>query len=87
MSHKDRDPKPPAHTEDIDPAPWLGRVGDGATLPSGEYISRQLREMAEHERAHREEERTHKEGERVPRDGERTPLERDDEAERKDTQR
>ena len=63
MSLKDRDAKPPTHTEDIDPAPWLGRVGDGATLPSGEYISRQLREIVEHERAHREEERTHREEE------------------------
>ena len=65
MSLKDRDPKPPTHTEDIDPAPWLGRVGDGATLPSGEYISRQLREIVEHERAHREEERAHREDERT----------------------
>jgi len=43
------------HTEDIDPAPWLGRVGDGATHQSGEYISRELRELAERARAHREE--------------------------------
>ncbi len=41
------------HPEDIDPAPWLGRVGDGATLQSGEYISRELRELAERARAHR----------------------------------
>ena len=67
MFRKHREPDPPAHTEDIDPAPWLGRVGDGATLPSGEYISRQLREMIEHERAHREEERTHREGESADR--------------------
>jgi len=65
MSFKDRNPKPPTHTECIDPAPWLGRVGDGATLPSGEFISRQLREMVEYERAHREEERTHREEERL----------------------
>ena len=42
-------------TEDIDPAPWLGRVGDGATQPSGEYISREIRELTERARAHREE--------------------------------
>ncbi len=63
MSRKEHETRPPTHTEDIDPAPWLGRVGDGATLPSGEYISRQLREMVEHERAHREEERTQREEE------------------------
>jgi hypothetical protein len=43
------------HPESIDPAPWLGRVGDGATLPAGEYISRELRELTERARAHREE--------------------------------
>lgn len=58
MSGKDRDPHPPVDTENIDPAPWLGRVGDGATLPSCEYISSALREMVECERAHREDERT-----------------------------
>ncbi len=67
MFRKHREPHPPAHTEDIDPAPWLGRVGDGATLPSGEYISRELREMAERERAHREQERTHREEDRAHR--------------------
>lgn len=41
-------------TEEINPAPWLGRVGDGATEPSGEYISRELRELTERARAHRE---------------------------------
>ena len=54
MAHKARDSRP-IHTEDIDPAPWLGRVGDGATIPSGEYISRELRELTECARAHREE--------------------------------
>ncbi len=58
MSRKDRETRPPVHTEDIDPAPWLGRVGDGATLPSGEYISRELREMVEGERAHRDDARS-----------------------------
>lgn len=47
---KDRDP---VHVEDIDPAPWLGRVGDGATQQSGEYISRELRELTERARARR----------------------------------
>jgi hypothetical protein len=45
--------------EHINPAPWLGRMGDGATLPSGEYISRELRELTERARAlrrHRERE-------------------------------
>ncbi len=56
MSFNNRDPKPSNQTEDIDPTPWLGRSGNAATLPSGEYISSRLREMAEHERAHRVEE-------------------------------
>jgi hypothetical protein len=49
-------PKAPGRskTEEVDPAPWLGRVGDGATEPSGEYISRELRELTERARAHRE---------------------------------
>lgn len=47
-------------TEDINPAPWLGRVGDGATEPSGEYISRELRELTERARARREEEKRRK---------------------------
>lgn len=55
MADTPRDPKH-AHVEDIDPAPWLGRVGDGATQPSGEYISRELRELTERARAHRREE-------------------------------
>ncbi|HEY7170284.1 MAG TPA: hypothetical protein VH417_05515 [Vicinamibacterales bacterium] len=29
----------------MDPAPWLGRVGDGDTLQSGERIARELREL------------------------------------------
>ncbi|MEQ1729221.1 MAG: hypothetical protein ABL982_12665 [Vicinamibacterales bacterium] len=55
MSRHEHDPHRPVHTEDINPAPGLGRVGDGATLPSGEYISRELREMMERERAHHKE--------------------------------
>jgi hypothetical protein len=54
MADKSKDSRQ-THTEDIDPAPWLGRVGDGATLPSGEYISRELRELTERARAHRRE--------------------------------
>jgi len=54
MANKSRDSRP-IHTEDIDPAPWLGRVGDGATIPSGEYISRELRDLTERARAHRQE--------------------------------
>jgi len=54
MADKARDSRP-IHTEDTDPAPWLGRMGDGATIPSGEYISRELRELTERARAHREE--------------------------------
>ena len=54
MADKARDSRP-IHTEDIDPAPWLGRVGDGATIPSGEYISRELRELTDLARAHRQE--------------------------------
>jgi len=54
MADKARDARP-IHTEDIDPAPWLGRMGDGATIPSGEYISRELRELTDRARAHRQE--------------------------------
>jgi hypothetical protein len=39
--------------EEINPAPWMGRVGDGATLPSGEFISREIRELTERARHHR----------------------------------
>jgi hypothetical protein len=39
--------------EDINPAPWMGRVGDGSTLPSGEYISREIRDLTERARQHR----------------------------------
>jgi hypothetical protein len=42
--------KPHVKLEDINPAPWMGRVGDGATLPSGEYISREIRELTERAR-------------------------------------
>lgn len=52
MPDKRNDPEH-SRTEDIDPAPWLGRVGDGATQPSGEYISQELRELTELARAHR----------------------------------
>jgi len=60
MSDKDRDPQH-SRTEEIDPAPWMGRVGDGATYQSGEYISQELRDLTERARAHREEQaRRHK---------------------------
>ena len=29
----------------VDPAPWLGQVGEGATLPSGEAIAREIRQI------------------------------------------
>lgn len=61
MADTPRDPKH-SHVEDIDPAPWLGRVGDGATQQSGEYISRELRELTERARAHRREEDERKKG-------------------------
>jgi len=51
----DKDDPRQTHTEHINPAPWLGRMGDGATSPSGEYISREIRELTERARAHREE--------------------------------
>lgn len=54
MADKPRDPSR-SHVEDINPAPWLGRVGDGATQESGEYISRELRELTERARAQRRE--------------------------------
>ena len=63
MADKARDSRP-IHTEDIDPAPGLGRVGDGATIPSGEYISRELRELTELARAHRHHEQQQQEKDR-----------------------
>jgi hypothetical protein len=54
MSDKAKNPRH-SKTENVDPAPWLGRVGDGATAPSGEYISREIRELTERAREHREE--------------------------------
>jgi hypothetical protein len=36
--------------DDCDPAPLLGRVGDGHTLESGERIARELRELQERRR-------------------------------------
>jgi hypothetical protein len=36
--------------DDFDPAPFLGRVGDGHTLESGERIARELRELQERRR-------------------------------------
>ena len=71
MSRNAHDPHPPVHTEDINPAPGLGRVGDGATLPSGEYISRELREMVERERAHHQEEHAQHETDEEQRKGPR----------------
>ncbi|MGE3957460.1 MAG: hypothetical protein AB7H96_12140 [Vicinamibacterales bacterium] len=62
MPEKTRD-KERARVEDVDPAPLLGQVGDGATLPSGEYISRELRELTERARAQRREDK-----EREPRE-------------------
>jgi hypothetical protein len=34
----------------VDPAPWLGQVGEGATLESGEAIAREVREMRQSRR-------------------------------------
>jgi hypothetical protein len=45
--------KPQVKLEDVDPAPWMGRVGDGAVLPSGEFISREIRELTERARQRR----------------------------------
>jgi len=42
------------HADDCDPAPLLGRVGDGHTLESGERIARELRELQERRRHPRE---------------------------------
>jgi len=38
---KKAEPEPDA----FDPVPWLGRVGDGNTIQSGERIARELREF------------------------------------------
>jgi hypothetical protein len=47
--HKDKDePKQTEPAKDtFDPTPWLGRVGDGQTLASGERIAREIRELQE----------------------------------------
>jgi hypothetical protein len=45
--HTDEQPKPAQPPEPIDPAPWLGQVGDGHTLESGERIVRKIRELRE----------------------------------------
>jgi len=51
--HKEKDePKKTEQPADtFDPTPWLGPVGDGKTLESGERIARELRELQE--RRHR----------------------------------
>ena len=51
MNEKEIDPKD--DDQPIDPAPWLGPVGDGATLPSGEIIAREIRELTEKSPAER----------------------------------
>jgi hypothetical protein len=43
----DEHPKVTPQADDCDPAPLLGRVGDGHTLESGERIARELRELQE----------------------------------------
>jgi hypothetical protein len=40
---KSMDPGP----DTVDPAPWLGQVGEGATLPAGEAIARVTRELTQ----------------------------------------
>lgn len=51
--HTDERPEAEPRADDCDPAPLLGRVGDGHTLESGERIARELRELQElrHRRA------------------------------------
>lgn len=46
----DEQPKTEPQPETFDPAPWLGQVGDGHTLESGERIARELRELRERRR-------------------------------------
>jgi hypothetical protein len=46
--NREKEPYDPG-PEVPDPAPWVGQVGEGATLPSGEEISRTLREMTDGE--------------------------------------
>src|SRR5437868_755083 len=43
--HTDERPNAEKHADTFDPAPWLGQVGDGHTLESGERIARELREL------------------------------------------
>jgi hypothetical protein len=45
--HTDERPKREQPPDAIDPAPWLGQVGDGHTLESGEQIVRKIRELRE----------------------------------------
>jgi hypothetical protein len=48
--HTDEPRKTKPQADDSDPAPLLGRVGDGHTLESGERIARELRELQERRR-------------------------------------
>lgn len=48
----DERPKATPHADECDPAPLLGRVGDGHTLESGERIARELRELQERRQRH-----------------------------------
>jgi hypothetical protein len=41
---RDRESMDPG-PDTVDPAPWLGQVGEGATLPAGEAIARATREL------------------------------------------
>ena len=41
----DEQTKAEQQPDTLDPAPWLGRVGDGDTIQSGERIARELREL------------------------------------------
>jgi len=50
--HTDERPKREQPPDVIDPAPWLGQVGDGHTLESGERIARELRELRERRQHH-----------------------------------
>jgi hypothetical protein len=44
---KDERPAPEPQPDTVDPAPWLGQVGDGATLESGERIAHEILELWE----------------------------------------
>lgn len=58
MTKPDNEPYDPG-PEVPDPAPLVGQVGEGATLPSGERIAHTVRELAHDEERERSKRKQH----------------------------